>query len=59
MKDGQVRVHFPMAVKQTSWLVEPRSDVSAFSCHEHDPALPATHGRRVWALVLAAPAITS
>lgn len=59
VKGGQVRVHFPMAVKQTSWLVEPRSDVSAFSCHEHDPALPPTHGRRVWALVLAPPTITS
>lgn len=59
VKGGQVRVHFPLAVTPTSWLAEPRSDVSAFSCHEHDPALPATHGRRVWALVLAPPAITS
>jgi hypothetical protein len=59
VKDGQVRVTFPLAVKRTSWLAEPRSDVSPFSCHEHDPALPATHGRRVWALVLAPPAITS
>ena len=46
-------------MKQTSWLAEPRSDVSAFSCHEHDPALPTTHGRRVWALVLAPPAMTA
>lgn len=59
VKGGQVHVRFPMAVKQTSWLAEPRSDVSAFSCHEHDPALPATHGRRIWALVLAPPAMTA
>jgi hypothetical protein len=40
-------------------LNEPRSDVSPFSCHEHDPALPTTYGRRVWALVLTPPAMTS
>ncbi len=56
---GQVRVQFPMSVTQTSWLKEPRSDVSPFSCHEHDPALPTTYGRRVWALVLTPPAMTS
>ncbi len=59
VKDGQVRVHFPMSVVQTSWLREPRSDVSTFSMHEHDPSLPATYGRRVWALVLTPPAMTS
>lgn len=51
--DGAVRVAFPVAVRPTSWQDEPRSDVSPFSCHEHDPALPATYGRRTWALVLA------
>lgn len=59
MKGGQVRVQFPMSVTQTSWLNEPRSDSSPFSCHEHDPALPTTYGRRVWALVLTPPAMTS
>ncbi|HUS48065.1 MAG TPA: hypothetical protein VM098_08095 [Phycisphaerae bacterium] len=59
VKGGQVRVQFPMSVVQTSWLKEPRSDVSPFSCHEHDPALPATYGRRVWALVLTPRAIAS
>ncbi len=59
VKGGQVRVQFPMSVVQTSWLREPRSDVSPFSCHEHDPALPNTFGRRVWGLVLTPPAMTS
>jgi hypothetical protein len=59
VKGGQVRVQFPMAVAQTSWIKEPRSDVSPFSCHEHDPALPTTYGRRVWALALTPPALTS
>lgn len=59
VKGGQVRVQFPMSVVQTSWVKEPRSDVSPFSCHEHDPALPTTYGRRVWALVLTPPAMTS
>ncbi len=57
VQDGTVRVVFPTAVMPTSWLNEPRSDVSPFSCHEHDPALPSTYGRRVWALVLAPPAM--
>ncbi|HOF86781.1 MAG TPA: hypothetical protein PLZ36_01585, partial [Armatimonadota bacterium] len=56
VKDGQVRVQLPMATWPSSWLNEPRSDVSPFSCHEHDAALPVTYGRRVWALVLAKPA---
>jgi len=59
VKGDQVRVQFPMSVIQTSWVKEPRSDVSPFSCHEHDPALPTTYGRRVWALVLTPPAMTS
>lgn len=59
VKGGQVRVQFPMSVTQTSWLKEPRSDASPFSCHEHDPSLPTTHGRRVWALVLTPPAMNS
>ena len=57
VKDGNVRVRFPMDVAPISWLHEPGSDVSPFSCHEHDPNLPATGGRRVWALVLAQPTL--
>jgi hypothetical protein len=57
VKGGQVTVRFPMDVAPISWLNEPASDVSPFSCHEHDPSLPAVHGRRVWALVLAKPAM--
>ena len=55
VKGGEVRVRFPMDVAPISWLHEPGSDVSPFSCHEHDPNLPASVGRRVWALVLAQP----
>ena len=33
VKDGQVRVQFPMSVIRTSWLYEPRSDVSPFSLY--------------------------
>ena len=57
VKDGDVRVRFPMDVAPISWLNEPGSDVSPFSCHEHDPSLPTTYGRRVWALVLAQPTL--
>jgi hypothetical protein len=55
VRDGKASVLFPMDVAPTSWLDEPRSDTSPFSCHEHDPALPTTFGRRIWALVLAHP----
>ena len=57
VKNGQVRVLFPMDVAPISWINEPGSDVSPFSCHEHDPNLPTTYGRRVWALVLAQPTV--
>ncbi|MCL1857434.1 MAG: hypothetical protein FWF84_07355, partial [Kiritimatiellaeota bacterium] len=53
IKEGQVSVLFPTATRPTSWLEEPRSDVSPFSCHEHDPAFPETYGQRVWGLLLA------
>ena len=56
VKGGQVRVLFPMDVAPISWQTDPGSDVSPFSCHEHDPALPISFGRRVWGLVLAHPA---
>ncbi|MFP4026934.1 MAG: hypothetical protein ACLFWL_04010 [Candidatus Brocadiia bacterium] len=54
--EDRVRVRFPMDVAPLSWKNEPASDVSPFSCHEHDPSLPADYGRRVWGLVLAHPA---
>ena len=57
VKGGQVLVRFPMDVVPLAWQNEPVSDTSPFSCHEHDPSLPATYGRRVWALVLAPPTL--
>ncbi len=57
VKGGQVRVCFPMDVVPLAWQNEPASDTSPFSCHEHDPNLPTTYGRRVWALVLAQPTL--
>ena len=57
VKNGEVTVRFPMDVAPISWINEPGSDVSPFSCHEHDPNLPITYARRVWALVLAQPTL--
>jgi hypothetical protein len=57
VEGGRVRVCFPLDVAAISWRNEPGSDSSAFSTHEHDPALPATYGRRVWGLVLAHPTL--
>jgi hypothetical protein len=57
VKGGNVTVRFPMDVAPLSWLNEPVSDVSPFSCHEHDPSLAMSVGRREWALVLAKPAM--
>jgi len=51
--DKGVRICFPMGVVPISWQNEPGSDVSPFSAHEHDPAYPATYGRREWGLLLA------
>ena len=56
VEEDRVRVRFPMDVAPLSWTNEPASDVSPFSCHEHDPSLPDSYGRRVWGLVLAHPA---
>lgn len=55
VRGGRVTCHFPMDVAPISWQNEPASDVSPFSCHEHDPDLPPSRGRRIWALVLAQP----
>ena len=52
----QVSLYLPISVRPVSWLTEVSSDVSPFSTHEHDSALPATYGRRIWGLVLAQPA---
>ncbi|OPZ28203.1 MAG: hypothetical protein BWZ02_01371 [Lentisphaerae bacterium ADurb.BinA184] len=52
---GQVCLRLPMSVRHASWLREVASENSPFSCHEHEPGLPVTYGRRVWALVLAHP----
>lgn len=53
----QVALRLPMSVRHASWLREITSETSPFSIHEHDPGLPTTYGRRVWALVLAHPDI--
>ncbi len=55
VKNNQATMRFPLDVAPISWKNEPASDVSPFSCHEHDPSLPVSTGRRVWALVLAKP----
>lgn len=55
VKGGNVTVRFPMDVAPLSWQNEPVSDVSPFSCQEHDPNLATSVGRREWALVLAKP----
>ena len=55
VKGGNVTVRFPMDVAPISWQNEPASDVSPFSCQEHDPGLATSVGRREWALVLAKP----
>jgi hypothetical protein len=47
-------VQFPIGCRPLSWLAEITSESSPFSMHEHDPNLPATFGRRVWGLQLAA-----
>jgi len=57
IKGGNVSVRFPMDVAPISWQNEPASDVSPFSCQEHDPGLATSVGRREWALVLAKPAM--
>lgn len=56
--DGKdLRVRLPIGVHPPSWLVEVDSNTSPMSTQEHDPALPATYGRRVWGLQLGAPAL--
>ena len=50
---AELSVQMPIGVRPLTWLNEITSEVSPLSMHEHDPALPATYGRRVWGLQLA------
>jgi len=43
-------VALPIGVRQIRWYLDIADDISPFSSHEHDSALPASYGRRVWAL---------
>jgi hypothetical protein len=49
----ELSVQMPIGVRPPTWLNEITSERSPLSMHEHDPALPATYGRRVWGLQLA------
>jgi len=42
-------VGLPISVRPSRWYLDIADDQSPFSNHEHDPELPATYGRRVWA----------
>jgi len=45
-----VEVGLPLGVRPIRWYLDLSDDQSPFCSHEHDPDLPATYGRRVWAL---------
>jgi len=45
-----IQVALPISVRLTRWYLEVTDDRSPFSTHEHDPELPRSYGRRVWAL---------
>jgi hypothetical protein len=45
-----VEVGLPLSVRPLHWYLDLTDDQSPFSSHEHDPDLPASYGRRVWAL---------
>ena len=47
-----VQVALPISVRLSRWYLDVTDDQSPFSTHEHDPELPASYGRRVWALGL-------
>ena len=52
--DGQaMSVKLPMSARYANWHEEGASQTSPFSIGQHDPNLPRTYGRRMWALVLA------
>jgi hypothetical protein len=41
---------FPISTRTCRWYAEVTDDISPFSTHEHDIGLPASYGRREWAL---------
>lgn len=43
-------VALPLGVRLSRWYLDVADDQSPFSTHEHDPDLPASYGRREWAL---------
>ena len=45
-----VQVALPISVRLSRWYLDVTDDQSPFSTHEHDLDLPASYGRRVWAL---------
>ncbi|MBM4037709.1 MAG: hypothetical protein FJ290_04270, partial [Planctomycetes bacterium] len=45
-----VQVALPISVRYSHWYLDLTDDKSPFSSHEHDPGLPASYGRREWAL---------
>lgn len=51
---GGVQVALPISVRASRWYLDLADDQSPFSTHEHDPGLPASYGRREWALAFGA-----
>jgi hypothetical protein len=45
-----VQLALPISMRPIHWYLELSDDQSPFCSHEHDPELPATYGRRMWAL---------
>lgn len=45
-----VQVALPLSVRPARWFLETTDDQSPFSTQTHDSSLPASYGRRVWAL---------
>jgi len=45
-----VQLALPISVRPAHWYLDLTDDASPFSSHEHDPELPVSYGRRVWAL---------
>ncbi|OPZ88092.1 MAG: hypothetical protein BWY76_00127 [bacterium ADurb.Bin429] len=45
-----VQLALPISMRPIHWYLELSDDQSPFCSHEHDQELPATYGRRVWAL---------
>jgi hypothetical protein len=45
-----IELALPISVRPARWYMEVTDDLSPFSTHEHDPELPVSFGRRVWAL---------